>query len=56
MSNDANASSCFQDPHNLQNRNLADFHYVKNELAVVDEGTAAFNRRKSAVATVLILC
>ncbi|KAK3828884.1 MAG: peptidyl-prolyl cis-trans isomerase-like 2 [Benniella sp.] len=26
-----------QDPHNLQNRNLAEFHYVKNELAVVDE-------------------
>ncbi|KAF9574519.1 Peptidyl-prolyl cis-trans isomerase cyp8 [Mortierella alpina] len=26
-----------QDPHNLQNRNLAEFHYVKNELAAVDE-------------------
>ncbi|KAG0203359.1 RING-type E3 ubiquitin-protein ligase ppil2 [Mortierella sp. GBA30] len=26
-----------QDPHNLQNRNLADFHYVKNDLVAVDE-------------------
>ncbi|KAF9179074.1 Peptidyl-prolyl cis-trans isomerase cyp8 [Haplosporangium sp. Z 767] len=28
-----------QDPHNLQKRNLAEFHYVKNELNVVDEET-----------------
>ncbi|RUS16589.1 peptidyl-prolyl cis-trans isomerase-like 2 [Endogone sp. FLAS-F59071] len=26
-----------QDPHNLENRNLADFHYLKNDLKVVDE-------------------
>ncbi|KAF9431601.1 RING-type E3 ubiquitin-protein ligase ppil2 [Entomortierella beljakovae] len=26
-----------QDPHNLQNRNLAEFHYVKNDLAAADE-------------------
>ncbi|KAF9170110.1 Peptidyl-prolyl cis-trans isomerase cyp8 [Mortierella sp. AD010] len=26
-----------QDPHNLQSRNLADFHYVKNDLVAVDE-------------------
>ncbi|KAG0198580.1 Peptidyl-prolyl cis-trans isomerase cyp8 [Mortierella sp. NVP41] len=26
-----------QDPHNLQNRNLAEFHYVKNDLTAVNE-------------------
>ncbi|RUO95704.1 hypothetical protein BC936DRAFT_143409, partial [Jimgerdemannia flammicorona] len=29
-----------QDPHNLENRNLADFHYLKNDLKVVDEDEA----------------
>ncbi|KAG0254100.1 RING-type E3 ubiquitin-protein ligase ppil2 [Mortierella polycephala] len=28
-----------QDPHNLQKHNLAEFHYVKNDLNVVDEET-----------------
>ncbi|KAF9164138.1 Peptidyl-prolyl cis-trans isomerase cyp8 [Actinomortierella ambigua] len=26
-----------QDPHNLSNRNLAKFHHVKNDMAIVDE-------------------
>ncbi|KAF9896643.1 Peptidyl-prolyl cis-trans isomerase cyp8, partial [Lobosporangium transversale] len=26
-----------QDPHNLNNRNLAEFHHIKNDLAVIDE-------------------